>query len=154
MGCGVWSVGCGMLGEGCGVWGEGCGVSRYSEWSTFAAPCSNASCTTNCLATLAKVIHDKFGIVEGLMVGSSSPAMMTMLQLQTPFPPPADHSPCHHRHTEDCGWAQWEGGCPARPYGWGVACPALRLGVWPAWSYGGGCDWPDPMAGGVAGLVL
>lgn len=30
---------------------------------------SNASCTTNCLAPLAKVIHDNFGIVEGLMVG-------------------------------------------------------------------------------------
>lgn len=29
---------------------------------------SNASCTTNCLAPLAKVIHDNFGIVEGLMV--------------------------------------------------------------------------------------
>ncbi|OBS60752.1 hypothetical protein A6R68_08122, partial [Neotoma lepida] len=28
---------------------------------------SNASCTTNCLASLAKVIHDNFGIVEGLM---------------------------------------------------------------------------------------
>lgn len=28
---------------------------------------SNASCTTNCLAPLAKVINDKFGIVDGLM---------------------------------------------------------------------------------------
>lgn len=28
---------------------------------------SNASCTTNCLAPLAKVIHDNFGIIEGIM---------------------------------------------------------------------------------------
>lgn len=28
---------------------------------------SNASCTTNCLAPVAKVLNDKFGIVEGLM---------------------------------------------------------------------------------------
>ena len=27
----------------------------------------NPSCTTNCLARLAKVIHDNYGIVEGLM---------------------------------------------------------------------------------------
>ncbi len=28
---------------------------------------SNASCTTNCLSPVAKVLHDNFGIVEGLM---------------------------------------------------------------------------------------
>ncbi|KAB0381305.1 hypothetical protein FD755_009089 [Muntiacus reevesi] len=34
----------------------------------------NASCTTNCLAPLAKVIHDHFGIVEGLMTTNIIPA--------------------------------------------------------------------------------
>jgi glyceraldehyde 3-phosphate dehydrogenase len=28
---------------------------------------SNASCTTNCLAPLAKILHEKYGIAEGLM---------------------------------------------------------------------------------------
>lgn len=28
---------------------------------------SNASCTTNCLAPLAKIVHDNWGIEEGLM---------------------------------------------------------------------------------------
>ncbi|KAI3768875.1 hypothetical protein L2E82_19711 [Cichorium intybus] len=37
------------------------------EYKSDITIVSNASCTTNCLAPLAKVIQDKFGIVEGLM---------------------------------------------------------------------------------------
>ena len=33
----------------------------------FETIVSNASCTTNCLAPLTKVINDKFGVIEGLM---------------------------------------------------------------------------------------
>ena len=43
-----------------------CGVNldKYTPDMDFV---SNASCTTNCLAPIAKVLNDKFGIVEGLM---------------------------------------------------------------------------------------
>jgi glyceraldehyde 3-phosphate dehydrogenase len=43
-----------------------CGVNLDAYDSKYPV-ISNASCTTNCLAPLAKVINDKFGIVEGLM---------------------------------------------------------------------------------------
>ncbi|EKG19670.1 Glyceraldehyde-3-phosphate dehydrogenase type I [Macrophomina phaseolina MS6] len=42
------------------------GVNQESYKSDIEV-LSNASCTTNCLAPLAKVINDKYGIVEGLM---------------------------------------------------------------------------------------
>jgi glyceraldehyde 3-phosphate dehydrogenase len=43
-----------------------CGVNldAYEKGTRFV---SNASCTTNCLAPIAKVLNDKFGITDGLM---------------------------------------------------------------------------------------
>lgn len=43
-----------------------CGVNQ-DKYTKDMKVVSNASCTTNCLAPLSKVINDKFGIVEGLM---------------------------------------------------------------------------------------
>lgn len=37
------------------------------EYKSDIEVISNASCTTNCLAPLAKVMHDKYTIIEGLM---------------------------------------------------------------------------------------
>merc|ERR1711904_155676 len=40
---------------------------NHTEYKTSDTVVSNASCTTNCLAPLTKVVDMKFGIVEGLM---------------------------------------------------------------------------------------
>ncbi|MFV0411839.1 MAG: type I glyceraldehyde-3-phosphate dehydrogenase [Oscillospiraceae bacterium] len=56
-----------------------CGVNldAYTPDMNFV---SNASCTTNCLAPLAKVINDKFGIADGLMttVHSTTATQLTV----------------------------------------------------------------------------
>jgi glyceraldehyde 3-phosphate dehydrogenase len=43
------------------------GVNHHKFDPTKDTIVSNASCTTNCLAPIAKVINDNFGLVEGLM---------------------------------------------------------------------------------------
>lgn len=40
---------------------------NHTTYTNDMAFVSNASCTTNCLAPITKVLHDQFGIVEGLM---------------------------------------------------------------------------------------
>jgi glyceraldehyde 3-phosphate dehydrogenase len=40
---------------------------NHKEYKKSMNVISNASCTTNCLAPLAKVLHEEFGILEGLM---------------------------------------------------------------------------------------
>ena len=40
---------------------------NHTEMTKEDVVVSNASCTTNCLAPMSKVIHENFGIVEGLM---------------------------------------------------------------------------------------
>ncbi len=42
----------------------GVNQDKYTTDMNFV---SNASCTTNCLAPIAKVLHDNFGITDGLM---------------------------------------------------------------------------------------
>ncbi|KAK1346402.1 LOW QUALITY PROTEIN: hypothetical protein QTO34_000258 [Cnephaeus nilssonii] len=59
---------------------------------------SNASCTTNCLAPLAKVIHDNFVIVEGLMT-----TVHAITATQNTVDGPSEHHPCFYRHCQAVG---------------------------------------------------
>merc|ERR1712087_312321 len=40
---------------------------NHTDYKASDTVVSNASCTTNCLAPLTKVVHEKFGLIEGLM---------------------------------------------------------------------------------------
>ena len=71
-----------------------CGVNldKYTKDMTFV---SNASCTTNCLAPIAKVLNDNWGITDGLMttVHSTTATQKTVdgpsLPATSSPPPPA-----------------------------------------------------------------
>merc|ERR1739848_294505 len=56
---------------------------NHTEYKTTDTVVSNASCTTNCLAPITKVIHDKFGILEGRMTTAHA---MTATQLTVDGP--------------------------------------------------------------------
>ncbi|MCL1999591.1 MAG: type I glyceraldehyde-3-phosphate dehydrogenase [Turicibacter sp.] len=53
---------------------------NHKEYKSSMNIVSNASCTTNCLAPVAKVVHDNFGILEGLMttVHATTATQMTV----------------------------------------------------------------------------
>merc|ERR1719162_2264702 len=69
---------------------------NHEKYSASDTVVSNASCTTNCLAPLTKVVHDNFGIVEGLMTTVHA---MTATQLTVDGP--------------SRGGKDWRGGRPA-----------------------------------------
>jgi glyceraldehyde-3-phosphate dehydrogenase (NAD(P)) len=58
--------------------GKGGGIGTYvmgvnhKDYDNQFDIVSNASCTTNCLAPIAKVIHEKFGIIKGTMTTTHS----------------------------------------------------------------------------------
>ena len=83
-----------------------CGVNEktYVKGTQFV---SNASCTTNCLAPIAKVLHEKFGIIEGLMTTVHS---TTATQKTVDGPSLKDwrgsrrqHHPVDDRRRQGCG---------------------------------------------------
>lgn len=56
---------------------------NHEKYTSDMAVVSNASCTTNCLAPLAKIIHEEYGILEGLMTTVHS-ATATQLVVDGP----------------------------------------------------------------------
>ena len=60
---------------------------NHKTYSADLKVASAASCTTNCLAPMAKVLHDNFGIVEGLMTTvHSATGKLTGMSMRIPAP--------------------------------------------------------------------
>ena len=81
-----------------------CGVNfdKYTKDMNFV---SNASCTTNCLAPIAKVLNDKFGITDGLMttVHSTTATQKTVHEGLERRPRCfRQHHPVFHRRCQGC----------------------------------------------------
>jgi glyceraldehyde-3-phosphate dehydrogenase/erythrose-4-phosphate dehydrogenase len=70
---------------------------------TKSIVCSNASCTTNCLAPLAKVIHDNFGIIEGLMVRFIFVTQLDICFYRQPYMRRRQHRRRSMDRAEKCG---------------------------------------------------
>ena len=64
-------------GKECPMFVVGCNEDKYTKDMDVV---SNASCTTNCLATIAKILNDTYGIEEGLMttVHSTTATQLTV----------------------------------------------------------------------------
>ena len=105
-----------------------CGVNldKYTPDMQFV---SNASCTTNCLAPMAKVVNDNFGIVEGLM--TTVHASTATQSIVDGFPKKKDrplhlqqHHPRFHRRCQGCG--QGHSRAQRQAHWYGNACSHRR----------------------------
>ncbi len=94
---------------------------------------SNASCTTNCLAPLAKVIHDEYGIVEGVVTANGSAEWRVACNVYLTLRPD-DNRSCDNCNSEDRGWPQQQElarrprRCPEHHSGVHRGCQGCRQG--------------------------
>ena len=80
----------------------GCNEDKYDPKLNVI---SNASCTTNCLAPLVKVINDHFGVKEGICICIGLMEWFidrVSLDKKKRFD---DHHSCRHCDAKDCGWS-------------------------------------------------